>query len=109
MPRPSSQWDRIAASAGFRELLAAKARFIVPATVFFLLYYFLLPLLVGYAPTMMSVPILGPLNGAYLFALSQFAMAGVVTWLYLGAASRFDRKAAEVLREDRKHGGEGEN
>ena len=31
----------------FRDLLAAKARFIVPATVFFLVYYFTLPVLVG--------------------------------------------------------------
>ena len=103
MPNPidakRSDWDRIAESDGFRKLLKAKTRFIVPATVFFLGYYFLLPALVGYAPKLMSEPILGPLNGAYLFALSQFVMAWAVAWLYMRAAAGFDRRAAKVLQD----------
>ena len=38
----------------FKDLMAAKARFIVPATLFFVLYYFALPVLVGYAPQLMT-------------------------------------------------------
>ena len=39
---PISDWDRVAANSEFRDLMAAKARFIVPATLFFVVYYFLL-------------------------------------------------------------------
>ena len=45
------QWDRIADSQGFKDLMATKRIFIVPAFGFFVLYYFALPVLVGYAPT----------------------------------------------------------
>jgi uncharacterized membrane protein (DUF485 family) len=98
-PRPHPDWDRIANTDAFRSLLKAKAGFIIPATVFFLAYYFLLPVLVGYAPEFMSRPILGPLNGAYLFALSQFVMAWAVAWLYMRAAAGFDRRAAQILKD----------
>ena len=47
-------WQRFAATAEFKSLLRAKARFIVPATVFFIVYYFALPILVGYAPELMA-------------------------------------------------------
>jgi len=77
--------------------MAAKARFIVPATVFFIVYYFALPLLVGYAPELMKKPVIGPVNIAYLFALSQFVMAWAIAFLYLRAAGRFDRMAQSVL------------
>ncbi|NOT61472.1 MAG: DUF485 domain-containing protein [Acidobacteria bacterium] len=40
--------------AEFKELVAAKRKFIIPATVFFIVYYFALPLLVGYAPALMA-------------------------------------------------------
>lgn len=77
--------------------MAAKARFIVPATVFFIVYYFALPILVGYAPKFMSRPVIGPLNIAYLFALSQFFMAWIVAALYMRAAGRFDAMARRLL------------
>jgi uncharacterized membrane protein (DUF485 family) len=89
-------WAGIADSKDFRLLLIAKARFIVPATIFFILYYFALPISVGYFPEFMSQKVLGPLNIAYLFALSQFFMAWVIAALYVRAAGRFD-KAAHAL------------
>jgi uncharacterized membrane protein (DUF485 family) len=92
-----SDWNRIAASAEFRELLAAKARFIVPATVFFIVYYFALPVLVGWAPKFMSEPVIGVLNRAYLFALSQFLVAWLIAFLYVRAAGRFDRMSRDIL------------
>ena len=92
-----SDWDRVAANSEFKDLMAAKSRFIVPATLFFIVYYFLLPVLVGYAPDLMKTPVLGPVNIAYLFALSQFFMAWIVAWLYMRAADRFDQMARNVL------------
>ncbi len=90
-------WHALAASARFRELLKAKRRFIVPAVVFFVVYYFALPVLVGYAPELMTKRVLGPVNLAYLFALSQFFMAWLVAALYVRAAAKFDRMASDVI------------
>ncbi|MBM3264374.1 MAG: DUF485 domain-containing protein [candidate division Zixibacteria bacterium] len=89
-------WKQIEALPAFRNLLAAKRRFILPATVFFVVYYFALPVLVGYAPAFMARKIAGPVNLAYLFALSQFFMAWILAALYLRAAGRFDQMANDI-------------
>jgi uncharacterized membrane protein (DUF485 family) len=92
-----SDWDRVHANEEFKDLLAAKARFIVPACLFFVTYYFALPILVGYARDFMSQPVIGPVNIAYLFALSQFFMAWTIAWLYMRAAARFDEMGKRIL------------
>jgi uncharacterized membrane protein (DUF485 family) len=89
-------WERIAATPEFQRLLHRKRRFILPATIFFIVYYFALPVLVGYFPELMARKIVGALNIAYLFALSQFVMAWVLAWLYVRAAERFDGMSANV-------------
>ena len=95
--RDVTDWERLAATEEFKALLKAKARFIVPATIFFIVYYFSLPLLVGYAPQLMAQKVFGVVNVAYLFALSQFFMAWIVAWAYVRAAGRFDRMARDVI------------
>ena len=92
-------WDGLAASNRFRNLLRAKRRFIVPATVFFIVYYFALPVLSGYARPLMEKQVFGPVNLAYLFALSQFFVAWIIAALYVRAAARFDRMAKEVISD----------
>jgi uncharacterized membrane protein (DUF485 family) len=93
-------WERLAASDRFRALLKAKRRFIVPAMIFFIVYYFALPVLIGYARPFMETRVWGPVNLAYLFALSQFFMAWIIAALYVRAAARFDRMAAGIIGKD---------
>ena len=93
-------WEAIAASARFKELLRAKRRFIIPAMIFFIVYYFALPVLVGYARPLMEKRVFGAVNLAYLFALSQFFMAWIIAALYVRAANRFDRQAREIIAKD---------
>lgn len=97
-------WEKLAASDRFRDLLRAKRRFIAPATIFFIVYYFALPVLIGYARPFMEKRVFGPVNLAYLFALSQFFVAWIIAALYVRAAARFDRMAAEVITEQHNDG-----
>jgi uncharacterized membrane protein (DUF485 family) len=92
-----SEWDRIAATQEFKDLMSTKKVFIIPAFIFFLVYYFLLPVLVGYAPQFMATKVWGEVNLAYLFALSQFFMAWTIAWLYVKAAGDFDRLAKDII------------
>ena len=92
-----SSWDEIAESKPFQDLMATKKTFIVPAFIFFVVYYFSLPVLVGYAPQFMSTKVFGQLNLAYLFALSQFFVAWIIAGLYVRAANGFDRLAEDIL------------
>ena len=95
--RQAIDWPRIAASEEFRELTAAKRRFIIPGAIFFIIYYFALPALVGYLPDVMERRVWGAINLAYVFALSQFFMAWIVMWLYVRAARRWDAMEREII------------
>ncbi len=97
----AADWDAIAADADFKKLLAAKKGFILPATIFFLVYYFALPVLVGWFPDLMKTKV-GTVNVAYLFAFSQFFMAWIVAAIYVGKATGWDKAAAAVLGKFKK-------
>ena len=88
--------QRIGASPGFARLLADKRRFILPSFVFFVLYYFALPISVSLFPSVMRQRWAG-VTLAYWFALSQFVMAWILAWLYVRRASYFDFAAKQLL------------
>lgn len=69
--------------------------------IFFIVYYFALPVLVGYAREFMEKRVFGAVNLAYLFALSQFFMAWIIAALYIRAAAKFDKMAQDIV-ENRK-------
>jgi len=94
-----SSWDEIAESKQFKDLMATKRVFIVPAFIFFVVYYFALPVLVGYAPAFMATKVIGQVNLAYLFALSQFFVAWIIAGLYVRAANDFDRLAEDIVEK----------
>jgi uncharacterized membrane protein (DUF485 family) len=92
-------WAAIERMPEFRALVRAKRAFIIPATLFFVAYYFSLPALVGYRPDLMSTPVAGHINVAYLFALSQFVMAWALMAAYVRRARRYDRMVESLLRQ----------
>jgi len=98
-----ADWEAIARDRDFHTLLRAKAAFIVPCTLLFVVYYFALPISVGWFPEVMRQKIVGNLNVAYLFALSQFFMAWTLAGLYVGVAMGWDAKAAAILAKFRKN------
>ena len=100
------EWDDIAASKEFKNLIAIKKAFIVPLFVFFFLHFLALMVLVGYAPQFASTRVFGPVNVAYLFVLSQFAVGWIIAGLYSLAATKFDALTSDILAQiDTKSGG----
>ena len=97
MKAQKNRWEEIAASQEFARLIKAKMKLIVPALVLFIVYYFALPVLVGYAPQWMERKVIGNVNLAYLFALSQFFMAWGIAAVYLRAAARFDAMSKKIV------------
>ena len=91
----------INASRARSETYARGTAFVIPAMIFFIAYYFALPVLIGYARPFMEKRVWGAVNLAYLFALSQFFMAWIIAALYVRAAAKFDRMARDVI-ENRK-------
>ena len=80
-------------------MVAEKTRFVIAATAFFVIYYFALPVLVGYWPQLMQREVWGVVNRAYLFAFSQFLMAWALAYLYMRIARRFDQMTEKILAD----------
>lgn len=100
-----ADWERVAASTEFKALVRAKRRFIIPATIFFIVYYFALLILIWLAPGLMSRRVFGVVNIAYIFALSQFFMAWILALLYVRAANKHDRMARDIVTGSNRHRG----
>lgn len=95
-----NRWHELAVEPEFRALVRARRRFVVPASIFFIIYYLALPISVGWAPALMSRPLIGPLTAAYCLGLSQFAMAWILLALYLRRSRSFDLQAARIRRRE---------
>ena len=102
-PEPASSdvvhWEGLEETDEFRQLVRARWRFVAPATVFFLVYYFALPLSNGLFPNVMRTEIIGHINLAYIFALSQFVMAWLLAYFYIRQAGRVFDPLAEKVRQ----------
>jgi uncharacterized membrane protein (DUF485 family) len=97
--QPPVDWEAVAQSPQFRELVVARRRFVLPATIFFLTWYVGFVLLAGYAPDFMKRSVYEGLTVGYCLALTQFVMVGALGYAYLRRAERvFDPLAAEVVR-----------
>jgi uncharacterized membrane protein (DUF485 family) len=91
-------WEAVERSPEFRELIKQKKAFVVPATIFFLAWYFGFIILAGYAPDFMGREfITDGFTVGYALALTQFVMTWVLGWMYLRKADRtFDPLAAKA-------------
>ncbi|MFD0693751.1 DUF485 domain-containing protein [Paenibacillus sp. GCM10027628] len=93
----SQSYSDIVKSAQFQTLLKKKRQFIVPWTVFFLAFYFLLPILTSYTKFLNHAAI-GPVSWAWVFAFAQFIMTWVLCTLYQKKAKKFDELVASIRK-----------
>jgi uncharacterized membrane protein (DUF485 family) len=96
--RTDTDWVAIERSTEFQELTRSKRAFVVPATVFFMVWYFGFIALCGYAPDFMGREfITDGLTVGYALALTQFVMTWVLGSMYARRANRvWDPLAARV-------------
>jgi uncharacterized membrane protein (DUF485 family) len=98
--RTDIDWVAVERSPEFRELVKRKKAFVIPATLFFLVWYFGFIILAGYAPEFMGREfITDGLTVGYALALTQFVMTWVLGWMYLRKADREFDPLAEHARE----------
>ena len=104
---PPVDWKALAQSPEFRELVAARRRFVVTATIFFLAWYFGFILLAGYAPEFMGRSVYEGLTVGYCLALTQFAMVfGLGLWYLRKSDKEFDplaQRAIASYADDEQH------
>jgi len=96
--RTDTDWTAIEQSPEFQELTRRRRAFVVPATIFFMVWYFGFIALCGYAPDFMGREfITDGLTVGYVLALTQFLMTWVLGAMYARRANRvWDPLAAGV-------------
>lgn len=99
-------WIAAEESPEFKELVAARRRFVLPGTVFFFAAYFGFVLLSGYAGGFMGASVYRGLTVGYVFMLGLFAMVWVMVYLYLKKADNvFDPLARRAAARAVQTGG----
>ena len=98
-----AEWLRVERTSAFEELVQTKKAFIIPATIFFFVFYFGLPVLAGFT-TVLDGYAIGAITWAYVYAFAQFAMTWILMHLYVSRANRWD----ELVERSRREAAEGE-
>lgn len=88
----------------FVELRRRFRRFVFPATLFFLVWYFLYVLLAAYAPEFMSTTVVGNINIGLIFGLLQFVTTFAITIIYVRWADREFDPRADAIRHQMESG-----
>jgi uncharacterized membrane protein (DUF485 family) len=106
MVEENNEWVRVERTSAFKELVRAKRAFIIPATIFFMVFYFGLPFLAAFT-TVLNAKVLGPLTLAYLYAFAQFAMTWILMHLYVSRSNRWDDLVDRARQEAAGNAGGG--
>ena len=94
----SPDYTEIVQSASFQKLLKQKRNFILPLSLFFLAFYFTLPILTAYT-TVLNKPAFASMTWAWVFAFAQFVMTWTLCILYTKRASKFDELVDTIKKE----------
>ncbi|NKE09911.1 DUF485 domain-containing protein [Kocuria subflava] len=86
-------------SPEFQSLRSTHRKFVVPMTIFFLVWFLLYVLLSIYATDFMSTPVIGNVNLGIILGLLQFVTTFGITGLYVAFANKSLDPKAEQLRE----------
>lgn len=85
----------------FQELLKQKKAFILPMTLFFFGFYFLLPILAAYTKVL-TYQVAGPIPWAWIYALLQFVLVWVCGFIYIKKSEKYDNLAANILAKHKE-------
>lgn len=92
------EWGRVMQSRSFQELIRQKRAFILPATIFFFVFYMILPILTAYT-TVLNGKVIGVINWAHIYAFAQFIMTWGLCHIYMSKANYYDELVTKVKQE----------
>ncbi len=92
------EWRRVSRTSAFGELMRAKKAFIIPAVIFFLVFYMAMPVLAEFT-TVLDGQAIGALNWAYVYGFAQFLMTWILMHIYVNRAKKWDKLVEEAREE----------
>ncbi|PLR96640.1 DUF485 domain-containing protein [Bacillus sp. T33-2] len=97
--KTSLNYTKIVRSSSFQQLLHEKKKFLLPFSLFFLAFYFTLPILTAYT-SVLNNPAIGAVSWAWVFAFAQFIMTWSLCIIYTKRAARFDKLVDQIKRDN---------
>lgn len=97
-PQEKLDYSQILQSDSFQNLLSEKRRFIVPISIFFMAFFFALPIMTSYSKVL-NQEAFGGINWAWIFAAGQFIMTWTLVTVYSSRAKKFDRMVDEIIAD----------
>lgn len=95
------EFINISESKEFNTLLSKKTKFLVPMIIFFMLFYFTLPLLTSFTRILHQKAI-GEITWVWIFAVAQFIMVWVLATIYAAKANKFDKQVSNILEKQKR-------
>jgi uncharacterized membrane protein (DUF485 family) len=102
----NDEWVRVERTEAFKELMRKKKAFIIPAMIFFFVFYFTLPFLTAFT-TVLNATAFGPISWAYVYAFAQFVMTWGLAYAYIGQANKWDDLVDQARQEAAQEPAEG--
>jgi uncharacterized membrane protein (DUF485 family) len=96
-------FETIANSQEFKQLMSKKKKFLIPLTGLFLSLYFLLPILTSYT-TILNQPAIGSISWTWVYSLGLFIMTWVLCMVYVKKAAQFDKQAQQLMEKYQREG-----
>lgn len=93
-------YSKIAQSTSFKKLLSEKRSFILPMSLFFLVFYFSLPIMTAYSDVLNEMAF-GDISWAWVFASAQFIMTWAFCGVYSNKARKFDQAVESIIEESK--------
>jgi len=91
-------WEAIEREPEFQELVRRRKAFVIPGTIFFLVWYMAFIVVTAVAPDFMAERVYEGLTVGYVYALTQFVMVFVLGLWYLSkSANVFDPLAERAI------------
>lgn len=103
MRNNSIDYDKIDRMDSFNKFVKKKNTFLFGVTAVFLILYIMLPIL-AFTPVLQQKWI-GSITGVWVYSAGLFVMTVVLCTVYTKMAPKFDKIAADVLREYEQQGG----
>ncbi|MFD1334093.1 DUF485 domain-containing protein [Oceanobacillus iheyensis] len=97
--KKNTDFKKVENSRKFKELINQRKKFIIPLTIFFLVFYFALPIMTSYS-TILNQSAIGDISWAWLFAFAQFVMTWVLCIVYVKRSAKFDKQADKIIEEE---------
>lgn len=92
------EYVNISKSPEFNALVKKKNKFIFPISIFFLLFYFTLPVLSSFTKVLHQKAF-GDITWIWVFALAQFIMVWTLVTIYVKKANSFDKDAGKIIEK----------